>query len=136
MLSISITLTIMVREIKFRIYTEIKPGIFGMKYFDLSDTSEKNSTIMQFTGFLDRNKKEIYEGDIIKTTRTKNNGLYKVFWNVSSGAVNFQLVDESKSEENLAGFIESFDFSDRYGWETHVEIISNIFEYEIQRSIT
>lgn len=54
------------RDIKFRVYTEIKPEVLGMKYFDLHDTSEANNTIMQYTGLKDKNEKEIYEGDICR----------------------------------------------------------------------
>lgn len=63
----------MKREIKFRVYTEIRPEVLGMKYFDLSDTSEKNDTIMQFTGLLDKHGKEIYEGDIVSNGESQNN---------------------------------------------------------------
>lgn len=56
------------RRIKFRAYTEISNGVLGMEY-DVSHTY--NDTVMQFTGFLDRNGTEIYEGDIIRNQYDK-----------------------------------------------------------------
>lgn len=53
----------MKRVIKFRAYTEISNEVLGMKY---DVPHNYNDTVMQFTGLLDRNGKEIYEGDIVK----------------------------------------------------------------------
>lgn len=57
------------REIKFRAWDKEK-----MNYFDLVDTwynatnFDRKSEIMQYTGLKDKNGKEIYEKDIIKTS--------------------------------------------------------------------
>lgn len=66
------------REIKFRVWNSKK---HNMSYFDLGKnkpiedvvfglmlaSQEGNGILMQFTGLHDKNGKEIYEGDILKT---------------------------------------------------------------------
>ena len=87
------------REIKFRIYDKatkqiiynpelefvnltgggyIKRFLLPPDYFIVRAKEEEEFDIMQFTGCYDRNKKEIYEGDIFKC---KSGNIYEViFW--------------------------------------------------------
>ena len=61
------------REIKFRVWKnntmlQVGDGVLKEIYFDENNWNEdKDGVLMQYIGLKDKNGKEIYEGDIIKT---------------------------------------------------------------------
>ena len=67
----------MSREIKFRIWDK-KSGMwlkcFNVNLLNIGDLS--NVEIMQYTGVKDKNRTEIYEGDIVKW-RNRENDVFK-----------------------------------------------------------
>lgn len=77
----------MTREIRFRAWTKwgmiyddsvgYKIDYRGIVWRDLAD--DEFPTIMQFTGLLDKNGKEIFEGDIVKNNEDSRIG--SVGWN-------------------------------------------------------
>lgn len=101
------------REIKFRVYTEVSNEVLGMKYFDLKDAhNHVNDTVMQFTGLLDKKGKEIYEGDI---------RMGKWFFQTEE-TTRYQVM--KWSDENACFYWEGIDFPDFVG----VEVIGNIYQ--------
>ena len=109
----------MKRVIKFRAYTEISNEVLGMKY---DVPHNYNDTVMQFTGLLDRNGKEIYELDIVRTFYGKIavvmylDGSFKLFTNTTDFKPIGTVIGQNV-EENYLG----------YFFQENIEIIGNIY---------
>jgi len=104
------------RQIKFRYYNgnELCPIKLGEDWWDMPDNIE----FQQFTGLLDKNGKEIYEGDILKyTTKRGVTHYWTVYWDQNNCRFKMFL----KGEEN---FPQSFDKERADGH----EVIGNIYD--------
>lgn len=118
------------REVKFRAYqdggmlTSPISSNYGLhRFFGLL---YEDAPIMQFTGILDKNRVEIYEGDLITYTVKKHpyvTGIYEVVWKDSG----FMLIDAQRKGDKYGVFTRRFPLDgDVY------EVIGNIHETKTQ----
>lgn len=125
------------REIEFRGYVKYKnKWVYGMldkfnnKYFinDGSDTKpyvEKDS-IGQYTGFKDKNGKEIYEGDIIKGNCEED--YYDVNYTVKFSS-DGEWIGVHEDKDSL---IKKLNLSIICGCQFNPEVIGNIYEEKLK----
>lgn len=100
----------MTRQIKFRAWdgikiTEIKTLFLDMKY-------KPNIHIMQFTGLLDKNGKEIYESDLVKFKRGGKELTAEIFYHNGMFCLKYN-----------DGYINEFPLIDKL-----LEVIGNIYD--------
>lgn len=100
------------RAFKFRVYDEKKNCwvVDYIQYYPMDTFVKQGHTIQQFTGMLDNNLREIYEGDLVKA---KNNIVYTCKYSNEEAAF-------------ILDFIDSFVYLSDFD---HLEVVGNIFEY-------
>jgi uncharacterized phage protein (TIGR01671 family) len=117
------------REIKFRAWDENRrvmiPNITlaGLKNWEGVNFYEW----MQFTGLLDKNGKEIYQGDLLKFTNPEGERFYEGLAEVTSEPCGycFRPIPQLSEEE---GMIKGYDSSMFWHDKEYYEVIGNIYE--------
>ena len=101
------------REIKLRVWDVSDERM----YYNVTNISDINGYIMQWTGLLDKNGREIYEGDIVRGKYGKNGIVknYEIRWLIG----HFAAVDRN----NITGDEHYYPIGLLEG-----EVIGNIYE--------
>ena len=76
---------------------------------------DEDLVIEQFTGLLDRNGKEVYEGDLVEIEKY---GKFQIIWNEWACKFDFDKIGKREREEPLLS----------QDWEQKTEVIGNIHE--------
>lgn len=116
----------MIRPIKFRAWSEdVALGNHMIEWEDLKKNSyeqweEWRYELMQFTGFKDKNDREIYEGDILLYRTGRDNTLRRkvVEWRHIKGSTGFNISEFGSARDGGGGKTLT----------TNREIIGNIYE--------
>jgi len=133
------------RELKFRVWTgnkmeyNVMTGFLGAFYVQginphdsaclssFNTIYPKETPVMQFTGLLDANSKEIFEGDIVKTDQKHISFLMAGVPDYTKGEVRW-LCESWKVCESKIGATHLGDFATCHCCNCGLEIIGNIFE--------
>jgi uncharacterized phage protein (TIGR01671 family) len=93
-------------------------------FWDLINNTKEDLIIQQFTGLLDKNQKEIYEGDILNQVLDNKPCYYLVEWSNQSEYCGFGLRAIMKRDGSFKYTIHDFKNYLAEGF----EILGNIFE--------
>ena len=113
------------RSLKFRVWDKLKSGWvdYDLEYFQSGKIFEfslrrlAHCVYQQFTGLLDKNGKEIYEGDLMEGKEGYKDGILKVVF--ERGRWNLEYINGKPFDDS-----GECDLSD-YSW---TEVVGNIFE--------
>jgi uncharacterized phage protein (TIGR01671 family) len=121
------------RNLEFRIWSPILKRFFkpqwiagdGLQALWLHTGNkisiENNPVIQQFTGLFDKNKKKIFEGDIVKW----NNKIWVISWNKKNCQYFLQSIKSYNAGKPIAG---EWHFG-KERMENYSKIIGNIFQH-------
>lgn len=112
---------------KFRFFNEYSNKLESCDEYDLKDIFESGNPVMQCTGLRDKNKKPIYEGDIVRYSEYDNDvdcraewEYAEVVWGGNYDYPAFDLKDTDFDGTNGLSYIFGA------GWT--IEVCGNIYE--------
>lgn len=99
---------------------DIEKGNIGNQFLDGRYHNLDSCLVMQFTGLHDKNKKDIYEGDIVRVDTT----------DLQSKRLHFQFVATVEYKYGMFCISERMDTPvyNIYDIKNHIEVIGNVFE--------
>ena len=100
-----------------KVMSHIKPGLGG----HVRDLDSNDIILMQYTGLKDKNGKEIYEGDIVKSTMHYGDDFGNPVGEAEGQIIEVKWLE--KKGEQMVGF-SFFPCDDMYD----LEVIGNIYE--------